>query len=103
VANKQQTPVCGHIRQPGKGLRCIEATRKWRVDLQALALVLAPPCASQLRGLLRAHLGTEQDAVKIGPEPCQRESGRAGLAFAARGQPALSVRACAVRLRLGVT
>jgi hypothetical protein len=103
VANKQQTTVCRHIRQPGKCLTHIEATCKRRVDLEALAIVLAPLCASQLRGLLRAYLGTEQDAVKIGPEPCQRQSGRASLAFAAHGQPALSVRACAVRLRLGVT
>jgi hypothetical protein len=88
VPDQQQTPIGPDGAQGVEGLTCVIAAGKRRIDLQAPALVLAPPLDGELRGAARPHLRAAQHGLEVGLQQRQREARSARLGFAANRQPA---------------
>jgi hypothetical protein len=103
VADEQQASIGPQTRALGEGSSSVKAPGERRMDQQPLAPLLTPVSSGQLRGLACAHLGAEQDGVKAHLQTPKRDPNGVRLAFPARGQTTLGIRANAVRLRLGVT
>jgi len=103
VPDEQDTPLGRHGAQRVEGLRGIEALSQWRVLLQRFALLLAPGLRGQFRGLARTRLGAEQHHVEGHIEPHQGYARGARLSLAPSRQPAIGIRARAVRLGLCMT
>jgi len=103
MTDEQQAPVGSEPRQRVAGLARVEAARQRRMGPQALTLLPVPLCRRQLRRLARAHLGAEQHRLEARFQARDGDASGSRLALAARGQPALGIRARTVGLRVGVT
>ena len=103
MADEQQTPVGRQARELGERLASVEGAGQRRVQ-PSRPRCCALQCSAASSAVWRARiLGLNRIASKLARSALEREPCRMGLFFAALGQTALCVHACAVGLSVSVT
>ena len=103
MSDKQQATIALDGVQRIQRLRGVEVSGQRRMHPQPSLKSCAPLLGGELRSLSGTRLGAEQHGVEVDAEPPQGQARGARLGFPALGQPAIGIRARAMRLRLGVT
>jgi hypothetical protein len=102
VADDQQPTVSTQLGQQCQRLPRVEAPRERRVDLQSVALLLAPRLRRHRRGAQRALLRTAPQRLELHPHPRDRRARQPRLALPPLRQTPLGVRSGSVRLGVRV-